>query len=161
MSDTTPDDIAVTVCDWNGRLIWTSRNAPCCGAGNPIWEGAAPECAEAVRAAVSRVVALREPQQYEAANLRGEFFHVWMWPLDSPEIAVCMLAVRVPVELSLLSTRERDCLHLLGAGAAPGAIATALDISVSTTHTHLKRARVKLGIENIEALISFAARHCV
>lgn len=161
MPGATPADVVVSVCDSNGRLIWSTMAEPCCGVNNPIWQGAMPKYAETVRAAVSRVVSLKEPQRFEAANLRGEYYKVRMWPVDSPEIAVCLLAFPVPNEIAQLSARERHCLQLLGTGTTPNDIAAALNISVSTTHTHLKRAREKLGIQNIETLISFAARHCL
>lgn len=38
-------------------------------------------------------------------------------------------------------------------------IAARLDVSLSTVHTHLRRAREKLKLPSVEALISFAARY--
>ena len=160
MPHATLADTAVAVCDWNGKLIWTSRANPTCTVAAPLWESVPPEYAETVKAAVSRVVTLREPQQYEAVCSDGKYYHVWMWPLNSPEIAVAVLAVRVPQELDRLTTRERECLQWLGAGCSAVAIAKQLDVSVSTVHTHFKRARQKLLLSSTESLIGFAARYC-
>lgn len=38
-------------------------------------------------------------------------------------------------------------------------IARQLDVSLSTVHTHMRRAREKLGLPSLGALISFAARY--
>jgi DNA-binding CsgD family transcriptional regulator len=70
-----------------------------------------------------------------------------------------MLGVRVPSNLALLTSKERECLELLAQGIETRAIAERLNISISTVHTHMKRAREKLGLPSIEALISFAARY--
>jgi DNA-binding CsgD family transcriptional regulator len=115
---------------------------------------------ELVKTAISRVVTLREPQDYEAANDLGEYYHVSLWPLNTPDIAVCLLSMPIPSELALLTARERDCLKLLSRGCGASAIATDLDVSVSTIHTHLRRAREKLNLPTVESLISYAARYC-
>lgn len=83
-----------------------------------------------------------------------------MWPLDSPDVAVCVLGMRIPAELGRLTKREKECLELLARGTETRDIAKQLDVSLSTVHTHLKRSREKLGLPNVEALISFAARYC-
>jgi DNA-binding CsgD family transcriptional regulator len=75
-------------------------------------------------------------------------------------VAVCALAVHMPDELALLTSREQDCLKLLAYGMSTAKIAAKLKIAVSTVHTHFKRARDKLNLSSLEALISFAARHC-
>jgi DNA-binding CsgD family transcriptional regulator len=75
-------------------------------------------------------------------------------------VAVCILGTRVPSELALLTERERECLEWLGQGYETRAIAEKLDVGLNTVHTHLKRAREKLGLTGMQALTSFAARYC-
>jgi two-component system nitrate/nitrite response regulator NarL len=67
---------------------------------------------------------------------------------------------RINTELSLLTARESECLELLAQGVDSREMARELDVSLSTVHTHLKHAREKLGLPNVESLISFAARYC-
>jgi DNA-binding CsgD family transcriptional regulator len=83
-----------------------------------------------------------------------------MWPLESPDVAVCVLGMQIPTQLGLLTKREKECLELLACGRSTNDIAQTLDMSLSTVHTHLKRSREKLELDGIEALISFAARNC-
>jgi DNA-binding CsgD family transcriptional regulator len=109
---------------------------------------------------LDEVVTHRRAQKLQTVNDDGEHYRVWLWPLDSPDVAVCVLAVAVPEELALLSKREQDCLKLLAYGLPAGLIAEKLHIAVSTVHTHLKRSREKLGLSSLEALTSFAARFC-
>jgi DNA-binding CsgD family transcriptional regulator len=70
------------------------------------------------------------------------------------------LGVHVPKELNRLSKRERQCLEMMAQGKETRTIAKKMHVSVSTIHTHMKRAREKLGLHSVEALISFAARYC-
>jgi DNA-binding CsgD family transcriptional regulator len=128
--------------------------------GKFVWEFAREADQELVKSAVSRVLGLREAQYYEAADCTGVFYRIWMWPVDLGPIAVSILSSRIPIEVNGLSSRERDCLQLLAQGRPAGAIARELDVSLSTVHTHIKRARAKLGLANIESLIGFAARYC-
>ena len=58
------------------------------------------------------------------------------------------------------SDREVECLELLAQGIETREIAERLEVSLSTVHTHMKRAREKLGLPGVEALISFASRYC-
>jgi DNA-binding CsgD family transcriptional regulator len=99
-------------------------------------------------------------QGVSVVNMDGLHFRCWMWPLDSPEIAVCALGMSVPKELADITEREMSCLQLLALGLPVTEIAERLDISVSTVHTHLRRAREALKLDHFEALISFAARFC-
>ena len=160
MADSTSDEISVTLCDWHGRLVWTSHSAPTLEIGQPLWDAVRDEYTEKVKSAVSRVVATSEFQRCEATTSKGKCYHAWLWPLNSPDLAVCILAICVPPELSLLTARERECLQWLGNGFSAAAIAGRLDLSVSTVHTHLKRAREKLQLTGIESLIGFAAKYC-
>ena len=150
----------VTLCDAVGRMIWTSSPNPAYKPGPFVWEYASPEDREVCKNAISRAVVLRETQEFDASTHLGEHYHVWVWPLNSPELAVCILAVQVPDEMKRLSARERTALELLAEGRSTSEIAKAMDVSVSTVHTHFRRARKKLKLRSVEALIGFAARYC-
>jgi DNA-binding CsgD family transcriptional regulator len=150
----------VMLCDWRGRCIWASAANYSVKVGEFIWEHLATESQEDTKVLLGQVVTLREPQRLEVIDQQGHRFRGRLWPLDSPDVAVCMLAVRIPRELALLTQRERECLELLAKGIETRAIANQLDVSASTIHTHLKRTRDKLGLLSSEALISFAARYC-
>jgi DNA-binding CsgD family transcriptional regulator len=95
----------------------------------------------------------------EAENLSQEHFRLWLWPLNDPDIAVCVLALRIPRELSLLTDRETACLRCLARGLSTRDIAKELNIGLTTVHTHLRRSREKLGLTTGEALVAFAARY--
>ena len=150
----------VMLCDWRGRCIWASAKNYAVNVGEFIWEHLATESQESTKALLGRVVTLREPQQLEVFDERGDRFRGRLWPLDSPELAVCMLAMRIPSQMSLLTERERECLEFLAKGIETRLIASQLDVSVSTIQTHFRRAREKLGLQTAEALASFAARYC-
>ena len=160
MEDTTFDDTFVMLCDWRGRCAWISAGSARLKIGEFIWEHLAGDSRERARIELGRVVALRESRQLEVVNEGGDRIRAWLWPLDSPDVAVCVLGIRVPQSLELLTQRERSCLELLGQGIETRQVAKELDVSISTIHTHMKRARQKLGLANVEALISFAARYC-
>jgi DNA-binding CsgD family transcriptional regulator len=82
-----------------------------------------------------------------------------MWPLNDPEIAVCVLATLIPAKIALLTDRERACLQCLAQGKSTRDVADELEIGLTTVHTHLRRSREKLGLASVEALIGFAARY--
>lgn len=153
-------DTYVVLCDWRGRCIWTSSSDLMLRVGEFAWAHLTASAQVGAKSALAEVSALRESRQIDVVNRRGECFRAWMWPLDSPSVAVCVLGVRVPKELKRLSERERQCLELLALGRETRAIAKRLNVSISTIHTHMKRAREKLGLHSGEALISFAARYC-
>lgn len=150
----------VTLCDAAGRMLWTSSPNPAYKPGPFAWEYSSPEDREKCKNAVSRTVVLREPQEFDASTHLGEHYHCWMWPLNSPELAVCLLAVQVPAELRMLSPRERAALELLAEGRTTSEIANEMGVSVSTVHTHFRRARKKLKLGSVEGLIGFAAKFC-
>ena len=150
---------AVMLCDWRGRCTWASTGNLPVTIGKFVWENLSAASQEDAKVAIGRVVALRETRQIEVADQQGNRFRGWLWPLDSPDVAVCILAVRIPRNLAKLTERERECLELLATGTETKLIAKQLDVSLSTVHTHMKRAREKLGLGSVEALISFAARY--
>jgi DNA-binding CsgD family transcriptional regulator len=136
----------VMLCDWRGRCTWASAANYSVRVGEFIWEHLAPESQEATKTLLGRAVTSRESQQLEVFDQKGGRFRGRLWPLDSPEVAVCMLAMRIPRKLSLLTLRERECLELLAKGTETRLIAAQLDVNLSTIHTHIKRAREKLGL---------------
>ncbi len=150
----------VMLCDWRGRCIWASAENYAVKVGEFIWDHLAKGSQTDVKNLLGRVVSLREPQVFDVCDESGEGFRGRLWPLDSPDVAVCMLAVRIPRNLASITERERECLELLAQGIETRLIAEQLDVSVSTVQTHLKRARKKLGLPTSEALASFAARYC-
>ncbi len=107
-----------------------------------------------------RVVTLREKEHLDLVDRDHRRFRGWLWPLDSPDVAVCVLGMLLRFDPGKLAKRECAVLELLAQGIETKSIARKLDLSVSTVHTHMKRARVKLGLRSVESLISFAARYC-
>jgi DNA-binding CsgD family transcriptional regulator len=152
-------DTYVGLCDWHGMLVWKSGGGTRVQVGECVWAHATPKSATQLREAVASVATLREIRTLEAENDRQEHFRLWLWPLNDPEIAICILARRIPKEIALITDRERDCLQGLAQGKSTRDIANELDIGLTTVHTHLRRSREKLGLTSVEALISFAARY--
>lgn len=160
MSDATLVDTHVTICDWQGRVIWVSGNDLLTKPGDFAWQHLSEESHEPAKAAVARVVTLRETVVLESSNEQGQRFRAWLWPLHSPEMALCVLSVAIPRELSLLTARELETLSHLAQGLPTREIAARMDVSASTIHTHMRRVREKLDLPTIESLTAFAARYC-
>jgi len=158
MPRATREATVVVLLDWQGRVVWISEKDPVRGPGEAAEIYVREDYRTPVQKVVHQVVYHRTAQQLQLVNENGEHYRVWVWPLDSPDVAVCALAIAIPEELALLSAREQDCLKLLGHGLTARMIAAKLKIAVSTVHTHLKRSREKLGLPSLEALTSFAAR---
>jgi DNA-binding CsgD family transcriptional regulator len=154
------DDKFVLLCDWHGRAVWGSADFPRLKMGEFAWIYLTPESQAVTQDAIARVVTLRENRVLEVATDRGQHFRVWLWSLNAPDVAVCMLGVIIPAELARLTERERECLQWLGSGHTTREIAEELGIGLTTLHTHLRRCREKLDLNCAEALISFAARYC-
>lgn len=160
MSDVTLDSVFVMICDWRGHCSWSTRASPYWKVGDFAWKNLDIESLKEAQSKFSRVVTLREHQSFEVVNQQGERIRCWLWPLNSPVTTVCVLGMRVPSELNRLTQRELECLELLAQGIETREIARQLNVSLSTVHTHMKRAREKLGVPNVESLISFSARYC-
>jgi DNA-binding CsgD family transcriptional regulator len=158
-SDVTLVDTYVLLCDWHGQIAWKSGTGDRAQIGDEIWKHAVNRSKDGLRGAVASVVTLRENCVLDVEGDRNEHFRFWMWPLNDPEIAVCILARRIPNELALLTEREKACLMCLSQGKTTRAIAKELKIGLTTVHTHLRRSREKLGLGSGEALIGFAARY--
>jgi DNA-binding CsgD family transcriptional regulator len=150
----------VLLCDWQGRAVWGSMPFDRLKPGEFAWEHLAPGCREKAKEAIARAASLRESRTLELKSEIGKRFRIWVWPLSRPDIAVCVLGVRIPANLDQLTEREQECLEWLGTGHSTQTIAEKLGIGLTTIHTHLRHCREKLGVESHEALIAFAAKHC-
>lgn len=153
-------NLVIALCDWRGHVVWTSKIAEPPLIGQFAWSTLTPKSQEICKEIYGKVASLRQAQSLLVENQDGKHFRCWLWPLDTPDIAVCALCREVPSSLADLSEREMECMQLLAQGMTTKEIAEQLDVSTSTLHTHLTRARAKLGVDNLESLISFAARYC-
>jgi DNA-binding CsgD family transcriptional regulator len=152
-------DTYVVLCDWHGHVVWKSGAGDRIAIGEEVWKYASNRSRDILKGAVASVVTLREKCMIEVESDRDDHFRFWMWPLSDPEIALCILALRIPSELALLTDREKACLGCLAQGKSTRVIAKELEIGLTTVHTHLRRSREKLGLASGEALIGFAARY--
>ncbi len=66
--------------------------------------------------------------------------------------------LRAP-EVSDLSARELQVLHLIGHGATLQSLALELNLSVKTVGTYRERLKVKLGLDSVRMLDRYAADH--
>ncbi len=57
------------------------------------------------------------------------------------------------------SAREREVFDAIAGGTIPKKIAKQLGISVSTVHTYTERIKVKLGVETVPEIVSYAFRN--
>ncbi len=151
----------ILICDWRGRLVWANEDRWRAHLDQCFWDFIAARDVETAKAAFARAATLHERQSVRLTDREDRHLRLWLWPLTGPEAAVCVLCEPSPIKLSLLTSRENDCLSLLALGKTTKAIAEELDIGLSTVHTHLKRTRKKLDITTSEELISFAARFCL
>jgi DNA-binding CsgD family transcriptional regulator len=149
----------VTICDARGTMIWTNHPSSDYAPGVPVWDYAELENRELVKDQVARTSFLNEPQEFEASNDQGERYHFWIWPMNTADLGVCIIGLQMPGEMKLLTARERECLEMLSEGRSTSEIAKEFDVSVSTVHTYLKRAREKLHLGSLEQLIAFASRY--
>jgi DNA-binding CsgD family transcriptional regulator len=157
--DATLVDIYVGLCDWHGCIVWKSGNSARLEVGDELWKNISGRSKDILKTAVACVVTLRESRTLEVENVRQEHFRLWMWPLNDPDVALCILAKRIPSELTLLTERESTCLRCLANGMSTREICKELGIGLTTVHTHLRRCREKLGLSSSEALIGFAGRY--
>jgi DNA-binding CsgD family transcriptional regulator len=161
MPDRTPVIPSVALCDSRGKLVWTNHPNPAYKPGVPVWEYAAKADREAVKDRISRAAFFHELQEFDAASTLGEHYRVWIWPLTGISgLAACIVSLQVPEEIALLAPRELECLQWLSKGRSTAEIAARLDVSLSTVHTYLRRARDKLNLPTADSLIAFASRYC-
>jgi DNA-binding CsgD family transcriptional regulator len=154
------DDSHVLICDWRGLLKWSSKADLYHAYGDFAWNYVPEQDRERYREAFSRATTLGKRQQLDVACIYGGRYRAWLWPLNWPDAAVCVLAMRIPEEMTLLTPREHECLVHLSRGPSVSELAEQLDVSTSTIHTLMRRARIKLKLSNAEELLSFAARYC-
>jgi DNA-binding CsgD family transcriptional regulator len=140
-------------------MIWTNHPNPNYAPGVPVWDYADAQNRERVKDQVARAAFLNEPQEFEAPNDQGEYYHLWVWPMKTANLGVCVVGLRMPNEIKLLTPRERECLEMLAQGKRTADISKKYDVSVSTVHTYVKRSREKLRLSSMEQLIAFAARY--
>jgi DNA-binding CsgD family transcriptional regulator len=161
MSDRTPVVPSVALCDSQGVLVWVNNPNPVYQVGVPIWDYAATENRELIKDHVSRAAFFRQLQEFEVTTHIGERYHIWLWPVSGlTNVAVCVVGLRVPDEIGLLTARERECLQMLAQGRGTAEIAAKFDISLSTVQTYIRRSREKLNLSSQEALIAYASRYC-
>lgn len=160
MTQQDAEPVFVLLLDWRGHIVWTSQQINPPTIGDLAWKRLVPESAEKAKEMHAKTASLRQPHSLVVVNEYGTHYRCWLWPLDTPDIAVCVLCREVPSALSELSEREMECLQFLSQGLPIREIAEQLSISINTLYTHLSRAREKLNLESLEALISFAARYC-
>lgn len=154
-----PGDLFVAICDWNGTVQWLSTDGVRIKVGMPGWTHLCPEDAERVKSAVSRTVTLNERHVLEACADNGNRYRIWMWPIGTPELAVCTFNLLIPSEVGQLTDKERQFMQLLGAGESLKRVAAKMDISINTAHTHMRRVRQKLKLASTHEAVAFAARY--
>ena len=159
MADMPFGAVFVVLCDWRGKCIWASDGDLPIQVGELAWMQLPVKSQRESKLAFSQVVTLREERLLEVSDQQGALFRCWLWPLDCPETAACIMGLRLPRAIESLTARERRCLELLAKGTETKQIASKLDVSLSTVHTHLKHAREKLGLRSFETLVSFSARY--
>lgn len=160
MTELKHDESHVLICDWKGILKWSSKPALYQAYGDLAWNYVPENDREKYRHAFSQATTLGKRQQIDVNCVYGGRYRAWLWPLNWPDAAVCILAVRIPVEMALLTPREQECLKYLSRGLTVGELAEEMDVSASTIHTLMRRARLKLKLRSMEQLVSFAARYC-
>jgi DNA-binding CsgD family transcriptional regulator len=153
-------NVFVVLSDWRGHAVWSSLPPTEYQVGQFVWENLTPASQAATKLAHAEVASLRQSRNLIVVRQDGRHFRCWLWPLDTPQMAVCTLCRDVPAELSEFTDREMECLQLLAQGLLTRDIADRLEMSTSTLHSHLSNVRAKLNLDNLEALISFAARYC-
>lgn len=99
MRGTILGDNFVMLCDWRGRCTWASTDLFPVKVGEQIWGALSSESQLVAQEKLGRVVTMREPCQLEMTEQAGNRYRVWLWPLDCPEMAVCMLGSMYPPSL--------------------------------------------------------------
>lgn len=153
-----PGDLFVAICDWNGTIQWMSTDGIRTKVGMPGWSYLIPEDAERIKIAIARTATLNERHVLEVCSDQGNRYRTWMWPIGTPQLAVCTFSLLLPPGIGSLSERETEFMQLLGSGNDIKSIARRMDISVNTAHTHMRRVREKLGLDSPQEAIAFAAR---
>ena len=92
-----------------------------------------------------------------AVTKGGSYFS----PLVAREIVEQLRApkARGPEPFSVLSTREREVLHLIAEGMSAKEVASELSISTKTVEAHRTSLMRKLGVRKATELVRYALRH--
>jgi DNA-binding NarL/FixJ family response regulator len=92
-----------------------------------------------------------------AVTKGGSYFS----PVVAREIVEQLRAPRADSHepFSVLSTREREVLHLIAEGLSAKEVATQLDISTKTVEAHRTSLMRKLGVRKATELVRYALRH--
>ncbi len=149
-----------------GRSTWTNSKNLRVKVGEFVWQHLSAESQNEIKfvaAGAGCRSSAHETRQLEIVDQLGNRCRAWLWPLDSPEMAVCTLGIRIPSTLLLARLlAERDCLELLGSGHRNALIAEKLELSISTyVHTHSEACARETRIAEYRARSSvFAAKHC-
>ena len=148
----------VAICDWKGVVKWLSNLSIKTKIGDFGWSNMVPDDAERFKAAFSRTATLHERHILEIESKNGLRYRIWMWSIGNPDLAVCTFNLLIPVEISLLTDREREYMELLSFGKSNKQIAESLDVSVNTVNAHLRSIKTKLQLDSSNEVASFAAR---
>ncbi|MBL8852694.1 MAG: helix-turn-helix transcriptional regulator [Planctomycetaceae bacterium] len=153
-----PGDAFVAICDWNGFVKWLSNHTIKTQVGDLGWSNMIADDAERFRSAFARTATLHERNVLEISSLNGLRYRIWMWSIGNPDLAVCTFNLLIPKEIETLSLRERELLVWLAKGKALKEIATELDVSINTIHSHMRNVKTKLGLDSPNEVVSFAGR---
>jgi len=153
-----PGDAFVAICDWNGFVKWLSNHTIKTQVGDLGWSNMVADDAERFRSAFARTATLHERNVLEISSLNGLRYRIWMWSIGNPDLAVCTFNLLIPKEIETLSLRERELLVWLAKGKALKEIATELNVSINTIHSHMRNVKTKLGLDSPNEVVSFAGR---
>lgn len=81
--------------------------------------------------------------------------------IEAPKVKRSGSPVQPKSPLDSLSRRERETLQLVVEGNTNAAIAEIFNVSQKSVETYRSRLMVKLGIDNVPALVMFALQHGV
>jgi DNA-binding CsgD family transcriptional regulator len=151
-------DAFVAICDWHGRVQWSSNSTIKTQVGDLGWSNMIDGDDERFKEAFSRTATLHERHIVEIESRDGLRYRIWLWPVGNPDMAVCTFNLRIPYEIGQLSDREREFMVLLAHGQTLKQIATTLDVSLSTVNSHMRNVRKKLKLCAANEVVSFAAR---
>lgn len=146
------------------KILWADSDAPEIDAhklvGQRLSDWADGENhREEIKTKISRCIVHHEPADFTAHLLiQGQrvILKITTSCLSLQEVAAITTAKVIPLSISELSDREKECLTLLARGRTTKQIGRQLRIASSTVETHMARAKVKLGLKTHDALLAFA-----
>ena len=153
-----PGDAFVAICDWNGVVKWTSNHTVKTQIGDLCWANMIHQDAEKFKCAFAKTASLQQPAQVEIETLDGARYRIWMWSIGNPGLAVCTFNLLIPSDIKLLTDKERELMKHLATGAPFKQIATELDVSVNTLHTHSRNIKSKLRLGGPGEVTAYAAK---